>query len=150
MREEMRELATRLWEGTRNRGTGHIAGVAYEAHQCGTCGVKWAIELDYMDDRREDGEGWKCPNGHSFVYNGGESRADQLARQLAQEQRRRQATEDLLRHEEASHRTTKGHVTRKKRELLNVKGGVCPVEGCHRHFQNVQRHIATKHPNYKP
>ncbi len=150
-------MATRLWEGTKSRGSGTLGGVYYEAHQCGVCGVKWAMEHDFMEERREDGEGWRCPNGHSFVFNGGESRAEQLERQLRQEReraeaarRRLQATRDLLAHEERSHAATRGHVTRKRRELERTKAGVCPVDGCRRHFSDLERHMSSKHPGFKP
>jgi hypothetical protein len=54
----------------------------------------------------------------------------------------------LLRAEERSHAATKGVVTKQKKKLAKVVGGVCPVDGCHRNFKDVRRHIATRHPNY--
>ncbi len=143
--------ATRLFDGTRNCGSALARGVQLEVHQCGTCGVIFGIEDTYMVERRRDHKGWKCPNGHSFVFNGPSD--IELARREAQEARSRaqraEAREDntraLLKHEERSHAATKGHLTRGKKR---AKAALCPVPGCHRHFVNMERHLETKHPDF--
>lgn len=60
------------------------------------------------------------------------------------------ASRELLRHEERSHSTTRGHLTRerKKKEQLETRAanGVCPC--CHRTFKQLARHMKTKHPDF--
>lgn len=110
---------------------------------CCDCGVPFGLEANFEERMREQRTTFFCPNGHSQWFPG---RTEKQRRIEAE--RREQATRDLLRHEERRAATLKGHVTRKKKQLEQVRAGVCPVEGCHRHFQNLQRHIATKHPGY--
>jgi len=35
---------------------------------CPTCGVLYGIPKTMDNNRRENGEHWYCPNGHSIVY----------------------------------------------------------------------------------
>lgn len=148
-------MPAKLWKGTKRIGDVAVAGGwVLEVHRCGECGVVFAIEETYMDERREDHKDWLCPNGHSFYF-GGESEKERLRRELREEQRRLEneraragrlaAENDQL---YASNRTLKGHVTRKKRELARTGAGVCPVDGCRRHFENLGRHMKTKHPDF--
>lgn len=132
----------KLFEGTKNLGRAGGIQLSFEVHQCGTCGVIWALEDTFMDARRDDHQGWQCPNGHSFVFKG-ESERERLRRQLDEERRRVSATRDLLAAEERSHAATRGHLTRTKKRVAN---GVCPC--CGRTFQQLARHMKTKHPEY--
>lgn len=131
-------------------------GVVYSqticVEHCCNCGVPFGLPTDLREQRLRDRGTFWCPNGHAQHYTG-KTDAQKLREAneaLERERRRTQATRDLLRAEERSHRTTRGHVTRKRKELSKVKAGVCPVDGCHRHFQNLGRHIASKHPDFKP
>lgn len=58
-------------------------------------------------------------------------------------ERRVQATRDLLYAEERSHAATRGHLTRTKKRGGH---GVCPC--CNRTFQQLARHMKSKHPDY--
>lgn len=114
------------------------------------CGIHLAVPEDlYNLAKRNKGQGIHCPLGHEFIYN------NTIEEELAAERKRSKqisdrlnATRDLLQQEERSHAATRGHVTRKKRELSRVKAGVCPC--CNRTFQNLARHMEGKHPEYKP
>jgi hypothetical protein len=101
------------------------------------CGVHLAVPSGLYDEARRSGRGIYCPLGHTFVY------SDTTAKQLARAEGRLQATRDLLRAEERSHAATRGHLTRQKKR---VAAGVCPC--CHRTFQQLARHMATKHPDF--
>ncbi|HMA26059.1 MAG: hypothetical protein ACM33U_07590 [Solirubrobacterales bacterium] len=107
-----------------------------------TCGVLFAAPQNLLDKRREDGRTFYCPNGHHLVY---DSENERLKRDLAATRRVAQSRLDLLHAEENSHRATRGHLTRKKKQLARVSAGVCPC--CNRTFQNLARHMQTKHPN---
>lgn len=111
-----------------------------------TCGVLFAAPRYMLETRREDGESFYCPNGHSLSYDGAIVR---LKRDL-KDAKDRAARERALRDQtEASLRATKGVVTKQRKKLEKVVAGVCPVDGCKRHFRDVRRHIETKHPEYQ-
>ena len=113
------------------------------------CGIHLAIPEDLHDFARRKKHTVYCPLGHQFIYsNSIEEQLEEAQAALAREQKRRRATADLLAQEERSHTATKGHVTRAKKKLEKVVAGVCPVDGCHRHFADLRKHISTKHPDY--
>jgi hypothetical protein len=106
-----------------------------------TCGVLFAVPEKLLDTRRFDGESFYCPNGHRLSFDGNRTRLqNELARtkdRLASERARRDQTE-------ASLRATKGVVTKLKKRAT---AGVCPA-GCKRHFKDLERHMASKHPDF--
>ena len=110
--------------------------------ECGKCGVAFAIPESMRSEKERDGGNWFCPNGHSRVYR--ETVTEKLAKERARSARL-VAERDQL---DASLRATRGVVTRKTNELKRVKAGVCPC--CNRSFQNLHRHMETKHPDFDP
>ena len=80
-----------------------------------------------------------CPLGHRFGW------SENNAAKLERAERRIKATKDLLAAEERSHAATRGHLTRAR---SRAAAGVCPC--CHRSFENLARHVKTKHPDFKP
>jgi len=87
-----------------------------------------------------------CPSGHTNAYFG-ETAEEKARKELAQAEKRLTWYSDRLDAErrerevaENSLRTTKGHLTRVKRR---IEAGVCIH--CNRTFQNVARHMETKH-----
>lgn len=116
-----------------------------------TCGLLFAIpeNLNRSALNHRGPKGWQisCPLGHTWHYTGDDIE-ERLRRELEQERDRTARLRANLDQSEASLRTTKGHVTRKKKQLERVKNGVCPC--CGRTFQNLGRHMQTKHPEFKP
>jgi hypothetical protein len=117
--------------------------------ECATCSVDFGIGADFMRRRREDHQGFFCPNGHSNVYRG-DNEAEKLRKQLAREEAARRRAEVRANGEEARRRqadrqraAAKGQVTRIKNR---VSKGVCPC--CNRSFENLARHMAGQHPDY--
>jgi hypothetical protein len=113
--------------------------VVIEATHCGSCGVHFGMDASQLKARREDGGSFFCPNGDKISFHETEAdkqrkRAERLERQVANR-------EEDLRVERASHTATKGHLTRAKKR---ADRGVC--QHCHRHFANVERHVASQHP----
>lgn len=115
---------------------------------CPTCGVVHGVPDALIQRAKERrGPGGRqiyCPNGHTWHYTG-ETDAER-------ERRLRKYAEDSAAsararadQAEASLRTTKGHVTRLRKR---VAAGVCPF-GCRRHFVDVERHVATRHPGQR-
>lgn len=39
-----------------------------ETVSCGECGVIWGMPVAMLEERRADGKGFFCPNGHCRVY----------------------------------------------------------------------------------
>ena len=124
-----------------------VAPVKFTAFDCANCGVPFAVTEDFEERRRKDGKGFYCPNGHSNVF--GETEADKVRKELAQAQERLAAEKGWSQHlteslhsEQRSHSATKGQLTKTRKR---IQGGVCP--DCNRHFTNVERHMATKHPS---
>lgn len=108
------------------------------------CGIEHAIPEQLDRHAAETGAAVHCPLGHPWVV--GKSLKKLLAEErerTARAQRRARANRELLEAEERSHAATRGHLTRAKKRIGN---GVCPC--CNRHFTNVERHMASKHPGF--
>ena len=113
------------------------------------CGISLAIPEDLYDFARRRGHAVYCPLGHTFVYTDTIKDKLKAAEERANRaEQARRATRALLEHEERSHAATRGHLTRKRKQLSRVKAGVCPC--CNRTFQNLARHLAGQHPDYQP
>jgi len=133
------------------RGQTYAVATNLVTEQCITCGVLFAIPQELYERRREDHRSFYCPNGHSQHY-AGETEAEQLRRQLQAQRNQATALRSSLDQEtaRANHEASraagyKGALTKAKRR---VGRGVCPVDGCKRHFENLKRHMATEHPDY--
>ena len=107
---------------------------------CARCGVVYAVTKEYEQRRREDGKGWHCPNGHSQVFI--RRAEDDLRDQLSREQVARQEAERALGDERVEHEKTE---SARRKLVAQVRNGVCPW--CTRHFDNLQAHVASKHPD---
>lgn len=126
--------------------------VQLESQTCGECGITFAAPSGFWRERRNSGEGWYCPNGHSRVYRETDveklrkemqAKLDAKERELQWAQRGR---EEYRKKAEASKRkltATKGALTKTKKRIAN---GVCPC--CNRQFANLHRHMTTKHPDF--
>lgn len=113
---------------------------------CYTCGMPFAIP-DWLDKQaREKGRAWICPGcGSRTVYS--KTKVQELQEKLEKERQRAYSREKHLEDQrqaaERSLRATKGQVTKLKKRIGR---GVCPC--CNRHFANVERHMASQHPEY--
>lgn len=117
---------------------------------CGRCQVIFYLPNDlYRSACRDENISFYCPHGHQRHFPSGETNEAKLRRErdrLKQEQaqlndeiRRQRELRDAAERSAAAY---KGQTTRLKNR---VKAGLCPC--CNRHFDNLQRHIATKHPD---
>jgi len=132
--------------GSVHSGTSRLSTFAgnttLEVEIC-TCGVLFAAPRHMLDTRREDGELFYCPNGHSLSYDGEISRLKRDFKDAKDRAARERALRDQT---EASLRATKGVVTKQRNKLERVSKGVCPC--CNRSFSDLKRHMKTKHPDY--
>lgn len=110
------------------------------------CGVTHAVPDSLRDEqlRQHDAGrsplGIYCPLGHTHIP-AGEGESAKLKRQLAFERDQLAAARAERDQIEASRRAIKGQVTKLRKRVV---AGACPF-GCHRHFVNLERHVATKH-----
>lgn len=119
------------------------------AHTCGECGCTFGLDSEHDKQLRMTGATFYCPNGHARVYR--ETDIRKLEKQLASErarldQARADAEWQRKQRQIAERRSAaaRGRVTRIKNRVGN---GVCPC--CNRSFENLHRHMATKHPGWK-
>jgi hypothetical protein len=113
---------------------------------CAHCGVLFGISTQLEKRRRDDGEGFYCPNGHANEFKDNE--LDKAKKRIAKLEEIAKARDVWLREErdrreavERSLAATRGAVTKLRQK---TDAGLCPY-GCRRHFTNLERHIATKH-----
>jgi hypothetical protein len=128
--------------GDRIVGTGELTVM-----QCGSCGVLFAMPEDLRDEcSRHKGKSWYCPNGHSRIY----AKTDDIKLREAQEQlARERALRDQAEAEaEAATRRAKRARAEATKLKTRAKAGVCPC--CNRTFQQLARHMKTKHPEFEP
>lgn len=115
------------------------------------CGITFAVPDWWNETRREDRSWWYCPNGHSQHFIG-ETEAEKLRRQVAEKDRllsvRQTQLDDSRKYAETLERSNRSIRAHTKRLKTRAAAGICPA-GCKRHFTNLQRHIATKHPSWK-
>jgi hypothetical protein len=119
---------------------------------CCQCGVHFALPEDLRARCLKDhSKSFFCPNGHSMTYTG---KTDEAKAKEAQVRAEREAAHLRARLDQAeaetaqtknSLRATKAAATRARNR---IEKGVCPHPKCHRHFENVQRHIARCHPDF--
>ena len=114
------------------------------------CGLAQAIPSDLMRMAEQTGKAVWCPLGHEWVVKETEldrtkKRLEAAERQVRIAQNQRDGWRLEAEDAERSRRAYKGHLTRIRNKVAN---GVCPVAGCRRHFDNVQAHIATQHPDW--
>ena len=109
--------------------------------QCGNCGIWFAVPDWFERECKELGprKSWTCPNGHGRHYSEGKAEKREIERLRAENVHLRDQKEAV----ERSLSAQKGQVTKLKKRIGN---GVCPC--CNRHFKNVERHMASQHPDY--
>lgn len=109
------------------------------------CGIYLAVPRDlYNEAQRDHKKGIHCPLGHTFVFTG-DTEAQRLKRELQWERDRLAAVRAERDQAQASLSATKGVVTKMRKRAI---AGACQF--CHRHFGDLQRHVASKHPDETP
>lgn len=108
---------------------------------CATCGILFGITTEMERRRREDHGTFYCPNGHSMSFSQ-ETDAEKYKRLYHSAEERAGQFYDRAETAERSRRALKGVVTRTRNRIV---AGSCPF-GCRRHFANLERHVASKHP----
>ena len=111
---------------------------------CPNCWIEYAIP-SALDSKLREMKAHKCvycPNGHQWHYTGEtEAAIERRKRQLAEQANARLA-EEAAKHNRARLKAEADLRQHRRR----TKAGLCPC--CNRSFVNMQRHMATKHPDY--
>jgi hypothetical protein len=122
--------------------------VGFETLCCYKCGIPFGMTNDFIRRRREDGQSFYCPAGHSQCFC--ESEVKRLQRALDAKKRREEILEAEVANQrlsrEATERSlsaTKGVLTRTKNRVAK---GICPC--CNRSFQDLRRHMESQHPDF--
>ena len=126
-------------------GTTYVT-ITIEAITCGACGIPFGIEEAHLRMLRQTGKGFNCPSGCGISYGKSEnqklkSELEQEQARLARERERRLSAEKESEYFRKSRDGMKGALVKAKKRAV---AGVCPC--CTRTFQNVARHMASKHP----
>lgn len=117
--------------------------IDFELRQCPDCGIHYYVPAAYMKECRENPtQFFHCPAGHSRHF--AESEADRLRRERDRLQQRLAEKDDEIKNIEQRRRAALGQVTKLRNRVGN---GVCPC--CNRSFENLHRHMTTKHPGFK-
>lgn len=117
-----------------------------ESQVCINCGVQFALPAELDRQLRQNKATFYCPNGHGQTYS--QSEADRLRIRLAAaEKRETQARAEAEQARKLAFAASEREGAA-KRKLARVKNGVCPC--CNRSFVALQRHMKTKHPEFKP
>lgn len=113
------------------------------------CGITFAVPETWINKRREDHSWWFCPNGHTQHFPAQteaeklRQERDRLAQRIAQRDDEIKRQRELREGTERQLYATRGIVTRIKNRIGH---GVCPC--CSRTFQDLQRHMKSKHADY--
>lgn len=131
--------------------------VTFEREDCCSCGVTFFIPADLRARRKKDASSFYCPNGHGQSYS--RSEADMLRAKIkeweayaASQTKRKEWAEQAANQERerasAAEKAVRAQKAAATRLRNRIKNGVCPC--CTRSFQNLKRHLATKHPEFTP
>ena len=120
--------------------------VTLEKLSCGKCGGVFALNETFLNHARQNIGEYHCPYCKTS-WGWYKSDAQKLREQL-------EATETLLRKTKCEVLNARQECdclradkTKIEKKLARVHKGVCPC--CKRSFQNLQRHMATKHADVK-
>lgn len=108
---------------------------------CCSCGIAFGMPSDLQGHLKNDpNKYFYCPNGHSQHYT--KSREQRLREEAEAKLRQK---EQQLRDADIAKNILQADFDKVTRKLKRVQNGVCPYPGCKRHFNNLARHIKTKH-----
>lgn len=123
---------------------------------CGECGGTYGIASRYAQQKKDEGGSWHCPYCQ-VGWGYGETTLDRLMKEKRElklklereetrrrwEQRQKEQARAEATHEAARANGFKGAMVKAKKR---VGRGVCPC--CNRSFEDLRRHMASKHPEY--
>lgn len=126
------------------RGNKITEAIDFTMETCCNCGIPFFMPTyHYKRLLANKGESFYCPNGHGQHYTG-KTEVEKLKEKLeALQKEKEQQHEDL----QNKWLDALGEKQKLEKQLKRVHKGVCPC--CNRTFVNLQKHMATKHPEIK-
>lgn len=118
------------------------AEVSLETLQCPSCAITFAVPEVWQREKRRSHETFFCPNGHNQYYSQ-ETFEQKQIRELREALDKQTRRANAAAQNEMIEREARKAVEKK---MARVSAGVCPC--CNRSFQNLSRHINTKHPDF--
>lgn len=115
---------------------------------CITCGIEFAMpegRHNWLVDHK--GVLFFCPNGHAQSFSG-ETEAQKLQRALDAKKRELDAANHQLENVRELNEKHLTNLVKANKKLERARNGICPC--CKRSFSALRRHMATKHPDFKP
>lgn len=126
-----------------------INGAQMAMDTCAACGTQHSFELSiYNVALQRAGEvNIYCPYGHKWHYKPRKQIDEEAETRRERDQLRQRIAQKDDEIAEANRRVSaaEGQVTRLRNR---ANAGLCPC--CNRHFDNLQRHMATKHKDATP
>lgn len=121
-----------------------IRGAQHVVTECPTCGVVHTIPKVVYDNLQREGGYYHCPNGHTWGWSKDSCERERLRRERDQLKQQIARVEDEKRAAvaQAESRAARAEAAQKLTER-RARAALCPC--CNRSFQNVARHMATKH-----
>jgi hypothetical protein len=119
---------------------------------CHKCRTPFAMERSVYDtmSRLKEGGGFHCPLGHQQHYVSGETETDKMRRERDRAIQNAAYLQDRLNEEQAAKQSTERSLAATRGQITKIKNrvgrGVCPC--CNRTFENLHRHMASKHANF--
>lgn len=114
------------------------------AGKCWKCRCDiWLPDELYQAAKKSSSISIHCGYGHAGIFSDGPTEEDKLRSERDRLRQRIAQKDDEIRDLENRRRAAIGQVTKLKNR---VSHGVCPC--CNRTFENLQRHMASKHPTF--
>jgi len=112
---------------------------------CCNCGIAFGLPSDLHGHLQNDpNKSFYCPNGHGQHYSKSrEQRLREKAEAKLKQKDQQLADADIAK------KILQADLDKMTRKLKRVQNGVCPYPECKRHFNNLARHIQTKHTKKK-
>lgn len=120
---------------------------------CARCGVSFGLPDElYMAAKASSKINFYCPYGHEQHFSTGPTEAEKLRLERDRLQQQIAYKDDTIKAERARREQTERQLLAQRGVVTRIKNrvayGVCPC--CTRSFQNLQRHMASKHAAWTP
>lgn len=123
--------------------------------QCGGCGITFAAPKAWRQGKLAGAmpkdRTFYCPNGCCRVYSAGQSKEDELRREIQRKEQLLAMYASEFNDEREAHNRTKMSLRSQKAAKTMLKrrvaSGKCPC--CSEHFSNLERHMKSAHPDGK-
>jgi hypothetical protein len=116
---------------------------------CSTCAVIYFFPEKWCAEAANEKRCWNCPNGHRQHFIG-ETEAERLRRERDRLTQRLAERDDEIRRQRELREATERRLSATRGQVTKIKNrvghGVCPC--CNRTFENLKRHMASKHPTF--